>query len=233
MIGTALTACQRDAEGSSTTSQQSMTTTNTTTVAATTTTSLTVPVTSTTAASVPDAEALHAINFGLTGNAERPSVFGFGHQLEADAEVVLETISVALGEPHLDTGWSPMPSDLACTGAISYRSFVWGDLRIVLNGYDLDGDALAEVTVVAGWSIGNVALTLSPPLDGTLGAPTGLTTASGIGIGTPKAEILSQPWVQIALDEGDRVVGVAASVVVFELNDNNQIAAIWVEDNDC
>lgn len=169
-----------------------------------------------------------AIDFNLDSEPARPPAL-FGYDLFSeieDTELIADVTSV-LGAIADDTGWTPMPEALACTGATEYRSLLWDDVRFVLWRTADFGPNLAA------WSIGDVTLLFSPTLDADIIAQSGLTTAAGIGIGTPAAELDDVGFGQI-LYEDNRVSGLALiSPVVFALDNSDQIIAMSIEPNDC
>ena len=154
------------------------------------------------------------------------AVFGYDYGSIVNADQVLATINPVLDEPDNDTGWQPMPSSLDCKAASAYRSIVWDDLRFVLEQY-------ADGTVTLGaWSIGDVDLAFSPPLDTTITQASGLTSVSGLGIGSPKAAIMNEAWAQVG-DYGNQVQALSGpGPVIFELVDG-AVTAFSSEVNDC
>lgn len=161
-----------------------------------------------------------------------PSLFGFAFANEINPDAVIPTIGPVLGPPEHDTGWLPMPSALTCNGADEYRSILWGDLRIVLNATDTNSDGSSDLFWLAAWSVGDVSLSFSPPLDVPITGASGITDSSGLGIGSPKSAIMDHDFVQFS-DQGDQVFALAApSPVRFALVDD-RVTAMSMEANDC
>ncbi|MCU1388889.1 MAG: hypothetical protein JWL72_2227, partial [Ilumatobacteraceae bacterium] len=161
-----------------------------------------------------------------------PSVFGFAYGSDGDPTMIASTVSDVLGQPQQDTGWQPMPADLSCKGATEYRSILWADLRFVFEGYDTDGDGTTDRTRLAAWSIGAVQLELSPHLDAVITQHSAITTADGLGLGSPKSAVLEQNFFQIG-DDGDTVFGLAKAVPVRFVIADDRVASMSVQDNDC
>ena len=169
-----------------------------------------------------------AIDFNLDSEPARPpALFGYDLFSEIDDKELIADVTSVLGAVDDDTGWTPMPEALACTGATEYRSLLWDDVRFVLHRTADFGPTLAA------WSIGDVTLLYSPALDNDIIAQSDLTTAAGIGIGTPAAELDDVGFDQI-LYEDNQVSGLAfIGPVVFTLDNSDQITAMSFEQNDC
>jgi hypothetical protein len=169
-----------------------------------------------------------AIDFNLDSEPPRPpALFGYDQFSEVEDTELIADVASVLGAVDADTGWTPMPDALACTGATDYRSLLWDDVRFVLRRTADFGPTLAA------WSIGDVPLLFSPSLDADIIAQSGVTTAAGIGIGTPAAELDDVGFGQI-LYEDNQVYGLALiSPVVFALDTSDQIIAMSIEQNDC
>lgn len=174
-----------------------------------------------------DPRQLEAVTFVRPGEPTRSaSVFGFEYGTAVEPAEVLTTVGAVLGEPDHDTGWQPIPQSLACKGDIDYRSVLWDDLRIVLERQD-GGDAR-----LGAWSLGAVELSYSPPLAAEIGDPSGVTSSSGLGIGSPASAIADEGFSMVG-DEGDSVLALAGiSPVVFEVT-GDTVSALSIEDNDC
>ncbi|MAT06087.1 MAG: hypothetical protein CL424_13695 [Acidimicrobiaceae bacterium] len=171
-----------------------------------------------------------ALDFNLDGEpGATPTVFGYAALTEVDETALVEDVSEALGDVDADTSWVPMPADYACTGASEYRSLLWDDIRYVLARRE----GPAGLTYLAGWTIGDTALTFSPPLDAEITEASGITTDDGIGLGTSADRLENLDWDQ-SWRQGDRFLGLAGlGPVIFQLDTSNQVVGMSYEQNDC
>lgn len=167
-----------------------------------------------------------AIEFVGDQPSRRPaSVFGFGYGEPVDLEEVLVTVGAVLGEPDADTGWRPAADAFPCSGD-DYRSILWDDLRLVLERWP------GGLTILAAWSVGDVDLEFSPPLEADITASSGLTSVSGLGVGSSKSSIADEGFAQV-YDAGDHVEALAVrSPFMFETTDD-RISGFSIERNDC
>lgn len=176
----------------------------------------------------PSPEQLESITFVHPEQPTRSaSVFGFEYASFVEPDEVLTTIGAVLDEPDHDSGWQAMPASLPCKADLQYRSVLWDDLRVVLERRDSNGN-----TRLGAWSVGEVALSFSPPLATQISATSGVTSPSGLGIGSPTSAIADEGFPMVGAD-GDRVRALTGiSPVVFEIGDD-AVAAFSIEDNDC
>lgn len=154
------------------------------------------------------------------------SVFGYEYGSVVDLDEVIATISADLAPPDHDTGWQPMPESLSCKGATEYRSILWDDLRLEFERMPTHVDRLAA------WSVGDTELLLSPPRHAEISSASGLTSASGLGIGSPKSAIMNEGFSMVGDDAGRVQALTGIAPVMFELTDG-AVSAFSIQDNDC
>jgi hypothetical protein len=185
----------------------------------------------TTGAIEPVSSAEGALDFNLSGEpGSSPSVFGYGALTDVDDVALVDDVNAAMDEPDADTGWIPMPSAYACTGASEYRSLLWDDIRVVLAHRTA---AVGSTTYMAAWSIGDAVLAFSPALEAEITRSSGITTGDGIGLGTSVDRLDELEWDQSDRD-GDRFFGLAGiGPVVFQLDGAGHVTAMSFEQNDC
>jgi hypothetical protein len=172
-----------------------------------------------------------ALDFDLDGEpGSGPSVFGYDALTEVEDAALVDDVNAALHEPDADTGWIATPEAYACTGASEYRSLLWDDIRLVLARRAV---TTGSTTYLSAWSVGDVTLTFSPPLDAEIERASGITTSDGIGLGTSVDRLDEVEWYQSYRD-GDRFFGLAGiGPVIFQLDGAGDVTAMSFEQNDC
>jgi hypothetical protein len=122
---------------------------------------------------------------GATLDFAAQTVFGFGVGYVSFDQVV-NTVSAQLGPVTSDTGWLPeIPADPddGCSGSPPTRILSWGDLTITISQPHQPGPSAALSQYLELWYVGDP--TVSNVLGRNVsGAPTGVHTADGIGIGS-------------------------------------------------
>jgi hypothetical protein len=129
---------------------------------------------------------------------ERGEVFGLGPDWSGEAvppdqtaDDALAVIGASLGPVGVDTGWyelelADVSGDPQCLAGAEYRVLWWGDLSVAFRRFD-------GVELLWTWSVGDRRASGfgdrgEPTVDGT-GAPTGLVTEAGIGVGSTVEEL--------------------------------------------
>lgn len=230
------TACDSASSASTEAPTTSQASTDTTTLPATdeppdsAATSTTEQSTSTVLTESNSSPEIGALDFNTDADPQRnPSVFGYHAFDEVDEIAVSDTLSQALGEADADTGWTPMPVEYACSDVSEYRSLLWDDIRFVLVRRTVDSAS----TFLWAWSIGEAALTFSPPLNAEIMEASGIATADGIALNAPVARLDDVNWNQSRQDDGFFLGLAGNGPVVFRLDENDRVVGMSYERNDC
>lgn len=158
------------------------------------------------------------------GTTVSPALFDRGLFERVDADPFVDVVSAAFGPPDDDTGWTPMPSELACTGATEYRSIFWGDLRVVFERSGPDERLTA-------WSVGDQSVPIIAPTHEH--EPTrslDLPSDEGVAVGADRLVLEQFPLVG---DLGGGRYSIAGPVVVGVTVEGNMITGFGTGRLDC
>jgi hypothetical protein len=148
------------------------------------------------------------------------TLFGFGIGY-VSLDQVVNVISAQLGPVTSDTGWLPEvpagPED-DCSSSAPTRILSWGDLTITVSQRDQPGPSAALSEYLELWYVGDP--TVSNVLGRSIpGAPTGLHTADGIGIGSTMKSVNAAYGAEFQYEEGN-----IAQTSIGHINEANAVA---------
>jgi hypothetical protein len=148
------------------------------------------------------------------------TLFGFALGYVSFDQVV-NTVSAQLGPVTSDTGWIPeVPADPddGCSGSPPTRILSWGDLTVTISDRGQPGSTAGTSDFLELWYVGDP--TVSNVLGRNVsGAPTGVHTADGIGIGSTMKSVNAAYGAEFQYETGN-----IAQTFIGHIDEANAVA---------